>query len=178
VFGRYGYKRTSMNLIAEAAGMSRPALYQHFSGKSAVFRAVATDLADELIANSQLAAARTAASLTERLYEALAVKLEFVLDTVESGYRGELLSERAALVPEVLVELEQRHLAVIEAIVVVLERTGNSAGGGDLGCRSRAGAPRRADRHNSGQRLSAATPPPTARGGRGGRACADPRGGG
>jgi AcrR family transcriptional regulator len=93
VFGRYGYKRTSMNLIAEAAGMSRPALYQHFSGKSAVFRAVATDLADELIANSQLAAARTAASLTERLYEALAVKLEFVLDTVESGYRGELLSE-------------------------------------------------------------------------------------
>jgi hypothetical protein len=40
-----------------------------------------------------------------------------VLGTVDGGYRGELLSEAAALVPDVLAELERRHLAVIEGIV-------------------------------------------------------------
>ncbi|MEO1613491.1 MAG: helix-turn-helix domain-containing protein, partial [Pseudomonadota bacterium] len=39
VFGRYGFKRCSMEDIAEAAGMSRPALYQHFKNKTEIFRA-------------------------------------------------------------------------------------------------------------------------------------------
>ncbi|MEU4236110.1 DUF4334 domain-containing protein [Actinoplanes sp. NPDC026619] len=37
-FARYGYRRTSMEAVASAAGMSRPALYQYFSNKEAVFR--------------------------------------------------------------------------------------------------------------------------------------------
>ncbi|WP_328375615.1 helix-turn-helix domain-containing protein [Micromonospora zamorensis] len=37
-FARYGYRRTSMEAIAQAADMSRPALYQHLSNKEAVFR--------------------------------------------------------------------------------------------------------------------------------------------
>jgi len=33
---RYGYRRTSMDDIAKEAGMSRPAIYQHFKNKEAV----------------------------------------------------------------------------------------------------------------------------------------------
>ncbi|MEL7463808.1 MAG: TetR family transcriptional regulator [Pseudomonadota bacterium] len=39
VFGRYGFKRCSMEDIAAAADMSRPALYQHFKNKAEIFRA-------------------------------------------------------------------------------------------------------------------------------------------
>ena len=37
VFLRYGYKRISMNDIAEAAGVSRPALYLLFKNKEEIF---------------------------------------------------------------------------------------------------------------------------------------------
>ena len=37
----YGYQRTSMDDIAKAAEVSRPALYLHFRNKSEIFRAIA-----------------------------------------------------------------------------------------------------------------------------------------
>ena len=39
-FSAYGFARTSMADIAEAAAMSRPALYQHFANKEEIFRAM------------------------------------------------------------------------------------------------------------------------------------------
>lgn len=38
VFSRYGFRRTSMNDVAEAAGISRPALYLMFDNKEDMFR--------------------------------------------------------------------------------------------------------------------------------------------
>lgn len=38
VFATYGFRKTSMQLIAQKAGMSRPALYLHFENKQDVFR--------------------------------------------------------------------------------------------------------------------------------------------
>jgi len=40
VFLQYGYKRVTMNEIAEAVGISRPALYLSFGSKEEVFRAL------------------------------------------------------------------------------------------------------------------------------------------
>lgn len=37
-FAQYGFRRTSMEDIARAAGMSRPALYLHFRNKDDIFR--------------------------------------------------------------------------------------------------------------------------------------------
>ena len=53
-FAAYGFARTAMADIAEAAGMSRPALYQHFANKEDIFRAmlarILDDAADKAIA--------------------------------------------------------------------------------------------------------------------------------
>ncbi|CCW19066.1 Transcriptional regulator, TetR family [Sphingobium indicum BiD32] len=55
VFFRYGFKRVSMNEIAEAAGISRPGLYLYFQSKEQVFsEALArqgTLLVDEISSN-------------------------------------------------------------------------------------------------------------------------------
>jgi AcrR family transcriptional regulator len=40
VFLRYGYKRVTMNDIAQAAGISRPALYLVFDNKEEIFKSV------------------------------------------------------------------------------------------------------------------------------------------
>ena len=49
VFMRYGYSRTTMGLIAEAAGMSRPALYLIYSSKEEIFSAVVSWLNQNLL---------------------------------------------------------------------------------------------------------------------------------
>lgn len=50
VFLKYGYRRVTMNDIASAAEMSRPALYLVFSRKEDVFGAVVRELAREISA--------------------------------------------------------------------------------------------------------------------------------
>ncbi|WP_271750602.1 TetR/AcrR family transcriptional regulator [Cohnella sp. JJ-181] len=49
VFFKYGYKRVSMNEIAEAAGISRAGLYLYFKNKEEVFNATILHYGDRLI---------------------------------------------------------------------------------------------------------------------------------
>jgi AcrR family transcriptional regulator len=48
VFLKYGYNRVTMNDLAKAAGMSRPALYLIFSRKEDIFRGVIRQMAREV----------------------------------------------------------------------------------------------------------------------------------
>jgi AcrR family transcriptional regulator len=49
VFMRYGFKRATMSDLAEAAQMSRPALYLLFSSKEDIFRAVVSQLFTDML---------------------------------------------------------------------------------------------------------------------------------
>jgi AcrR family transcriptional regulator len=57
LFLRYGYKRVNMHDIAEAAGISRPALYLVFRSKEEIFRGAYKQWADETIASIEEKAA-------------------------------------------------------------------------------------------------------------------------
>ena len=46
-FSAYGFARTSMADIADAAGMSRPALYQYYANKEEIFRSMLGRILDE-----------------------------------------------------------------------------------------------------------------------------------
>jgi TetR/AcrR family transcriptional regulator len=116
VFGRYGYQRTSMGLIATAAGISRPALYWHFSGKDDIFRAAGGRITDDLVSAAETAAA-AAGSSADRLYRALAVKLDFSVDLVDSRFRGDLIAEASARLPGLQAAMKARHGAVLEKIL-------------------------------------------------------------
>jgi AcrR family transcriptional regulator len=116
VFGRYGYQHTSMDLIAKAAGISRPALYQHFSGKDDIFRATGERLADELIAAAETAAG-TDGSSADRLYCTLAVKLDLTAESVGAPFRRDLVAEASARLPDLQAATKARHAAVIEKLL-------------------------------------------------------------
>jgi len=60
VFLRYGYKRVNMNDIADAAGVSRPALYVLFKNKEEIFIEAYLRWIDETIAQVEAAMAQTA----------------------------------------------------------------------------------------------------------------------
>ncbi|MGQ0842715.1 MAG: TetR/AcrR family transcriptional regulator [Sporichthyaceae bacterium] len=61
IFGRRGFRATSMNEIAAAAGLSKPTLYHYFRSKEEILVLLYTEVLDEslLEARSTLAAAPT-----------------------------------------------------------------------------------------------------------------------
>ncbi len=50
LFAEHGYEGTSIEAVLAAAGVSRGALYHHFAGKEALFRAVLSDIMDRATA--------------------------------------------------------------------------------------------------------------------------------
>ena len=48
VFGEHGFNSTSMNDVAEAAGVTKPVLYQHFASKHELFHQLLIETSTEL----------------------------------------------------------------------------------------------------------------------------------
>ena len=85
LFARDGYRGASMESIAEAAGVTKPVLYQHFSSKRALYEAL---LASELgrLTEELEAAFSQADSNEERLRQGFGAYLGFV-DRHEDAFR-------------------------------------------------------------------------------------------
>lgn len=58
VFASRGFHETSMNDVAEAAGVTKPVVYQHFASKRALFLAIIEDVGDRMIAEITRATAQ------------------------------------------------------------------------------------------------------------------------
>lgn len=112
-FASYGFRRTSMEDIAAAAGVSRAALYLQFRNKEAIFRA----LSDALHADALEAAERALAAdapLDERLRAAVEAKsLRFVEIAYGSPHGAELLDESNRLCGDLPAATEQRFRALL-----------------------------------------------------------------
>src|SRR4029079_6061865 len=50
VFAHSGYHDTSMNDVAEAAGVTKPVLYQHFESKRELYQALLDDVGERMVA--------------------------------------------------------------------------------------------------------------------------------
>ncbi|HEV2782570.1 MAG TPA: TetR/AcrR family transcriptional regulator [Actinophytocola sp.] len=96
-FTRHGVRRTTMDDIAAAAGMSRPAVYQYVRNKDDAFRRLATRLFDEVLDKAR-AAAESDAPLAERLYNVVAAKLDLAVKLWrDTPHAAELLDAGARL---------------------------------------------------------------------------------
>lgn len=70
VFINYGFRKTSMDDIARAAGMSRPALYQVFRNKTEIFRAASLSILEN-IGHEARTAFESGKPFRDRLYDSL-----------------------------------------------------------------------------------------------------------
>jgi len=117
-FTRHGARRTTMNDLAEQAGISRPALYQYFRSKEDVFRALVERLlADALKASEGAAAAGVDPG--ERLAGILLAKLALVLQIWRDSpaHAAELLGVDARLSPDVLGRYDEAMLSLLTRTV-------------------------------------------------------------
>lgn len=72
IFGRYGFRRTSIEELAAAAGLSKQGLYLHFSSKEELFREAMNKYLNDGLVLVDRELARPGATLYSRLMGAMA----------------------------------------------------------------------------------------------------------
>jgi AcrR family transcriptional regulator len=122
-FSRHGYRRCAMADIADAAGMSRPALYLLFPGKEAVFRAVAEALLADAAVAAEAAWPPGADAATGLAAAILARDLPIHRLCHASAHADEILAVAASLTAD----LHQASAARFEALLA--NRLASSASG-------------------------------------------------
>ncbi|AZN96666.1 TetR/AcrR family transcriptional regulator [Mesorhizobium sp. M9A.F.Ca.ET.002.03.1.2] len=97
VFLAYGYARTTMDDIARAADMSRPALYLQFKNKTDIYRAIALMLLSRSLEQAKTALAGEG-PFAERMMRAIDEALISMMRTVHASPHGaELLDMKSSL---------------------------------------------------------------------------------
>ena len=96
-FRRHGFRRSSIEQAAEAAGLTRQALYHHFKSKEALFRAVIERVHEDALA-AEIAAANAAekagGGLADILIAGVTARLrQFIASFDGSPHIEELFSE-------------------------------------------------------------------------------------
>ncbi|MFI0446976.1 TetR/AcrR family transcriptional regulator [Actinomadura sp. 6N118] len=102
LFNRRGYDATSMGDLAKVLGVTKPAIYHHFTSKEELLKAALDDALDELTAVVDEAARRQAGTAYERLREVVRRSVEVLVAhqpsvTLLLRVRGNSAVERAAL---------------------------------------------------------------------------------
>jgi AcrR family transcriptional regulator len=116
-FSHYGFRRTSMEDIAQEAGISRAAVYLHFRNKEEIFRALALTMHEKAIADAEQAAAGPG-SAADRLGEALRAKLgAFVEIVTATAHARELLDENSRLCGDISGESRERLLKLLRGVI-------------------------------------------------------------
>jgi AcrR family transcriptional regulator len=100
VFRRHGFRRSSIELAAEEAGLTRQALYHHFASKEALFRAVLERIYEQGLA-AEIAAATAAEDagleLADILIAEIGARMQSLLASLkDSPHTEELFSEHLA----------------------------------------------------------------------------------
>jgi AcrR family transcriptional regulator len=115
VFCRYGFQKTSMLDIAQAAGMSRAALYLHFANKEDVFRSGSMRAHDAVMAavEAELSAPRAA---VERIRSALMIYFDGLIEQIgRSEHGAELFDVNAELIGDVARAARARLIELLAA---------------------------------------------------------------
>jgi len=107
VFLRYGFKKTSMDDLARAAGLSRQGLYLQFSTKEALFKEAVLNVIATTRAAGQAALARPDLDVEERLLNAFEAVHGHAVGKPGSEHMNELLETATDLVGSVFDDLEQ-----------------------------------------------------------------------
>lgn len=128
VFLRFGFKKTSMDDLARAAGLSRQGLYLHFPTKEALFRDAALHLAASTRTMQHAALDQDDLDLEERLLGSFVAIYRHEL--VGSEHVAELLATARQLVGTAFVDAEQQ---LVVDLARALSKLGIAASWRDAG---------------------------------------------
>ena len=123
-FNQYGFRKTSLEDIARAVGISRTSLYSYFSNKDAIFRAVAKEVHERALAEAQ-SVLNGDGSIAERIEAALLARhAPFHAMQATSQHGTELHDEYSKLCGNIVVNSQTRFEALLVGAIKRAARAG------------------------------------------------------
>ena len=131
-FFNYGFKRTSMEDIANQVGISRPALYLHFRNKKAIFRALAEHLHERTLQQADLALKEEGnvcdqrkLALRDRILQAFECRsVELFALVCDSTHGEELIDINSQVAADIFLAAEQKFVGIIARALQQAEKNG------------------------------------------------------
>jgi AcrR family transcriptional regulator len=127
-FGRYGFRRTSMEDIAKETGVSRASLYSSFENKEEIFRTLSAQLHERSLADAGRHLAGDGASgrdISDRVQEALLARLAPFLEVVaQSAHGSEIYDENSRLCGDLVLASSERLRAMLTTALGAAVRAG------------------------------------------------------
>ena len=130
VFLAYGFQRTTMDDIARAAEISRPALYLLFRNKSDIYRALVAEFIERTLENSRGVLAGDE-PLAVRLEKSLVCTLDMMTEIENSPHGAEILDMKNSLAGDIVAEGRGRYRGVLEAAIADAREPGSGERGSD-----------------------------------------------
>jgi AcrR family transcriptional regulator len=123
VFAQYGFRRTTMNDVAQAAGISRPALYLMFNNKEHLFHELAAHRLELAIAEATSVLAGNH-NIEDRFIDALLVHQKVYYEPVANSPHGaELIDTNLSLATDVMTK---GYTKLIEVLANSLDEAGKN----------------------------------------------------
>ncbi|MBV8981993.1 MAG: TetR/AcrR family transcriptional regulator [Acidimicrobiia bacterium] len=119
VFARQGFHGTSMAEVAEAAGVTKPVLYQHFASKRELYLELLDDVGQRLLEEVQKATA-AAGGPREQVAAGFAAYFRFVADN-ESAFRLLFGGDGREADPEFAEAVRRVEDAIAVAVAALIE---------------------------------------------------------
>ena len=120
VFLRYGYRKTSMDQIARAVGLSRQSLYSRFGNKESLFRRMVEHLMASALERAQARLSDTSTSLHARLVGAFDAWAGWYADHGTSDLMTELMGLTHLVQPMV----DEHQTAFRQALIKTIRGSG------------------------------------------------------
>ncbi len=117
LFSQHGYRHTSVDEIATAAGIAKGTIYLYFESKEALFRALCSHVTEHIFAEVEAAIGDDGPALV-RIAAALRVKFGRLFRAVTSASHGrELIESRDDLAADIFKAFDHRFEALIATLV-------------------------------------------------------------
>jgi AcrR family transcriptional regulator len=124
VFAQYGFKRTTMNDIAQAAGISRPALYLMFNNKEHLFQELAAYRINRALETAK-SVLTDVGDLRHRFIGALMIFEKTYTEPVANSPHGaELVDINMSLASDVMTKGHSKLIAALVKVLKTAEQSG------------------------------------------------------
>jgi AcrR family transcriptional regulator len=116
-FLRYGFKKTSMDDVAQAAGVSRQGLYLYFDTKDFLFREALQYLVSHMISTARSVAEDESLSLRDRLLGVFEAVHGSAFQSASPEHAFELLQSAQSADGALLVQLDRDLMGIVAALL-------------------------------------------------------------
>ncbi len=124
LFGRYGYRRTSIDDLAREAGIAKGTVYLYFDTKESIFRALCGSVMARVLAEAE-AAARASLPLRARLRRVLAAKFDYFHGLLhESPHASELLDSSNRLSADLFRRADRAYQRIVARMIAEASKRG------------------------------------------------------